>query len=292
MEFFTLNDGVQIPATGYGAYRIEGDECVSCVLSALEAGYRLIDTAQNYDNEAEVGAAIKSSGIKREEIFVTTKVGHANYGVGITRDSVLRSIEKLRLDSLDLCLLHQPWGDVYTAWRELEQLKAEGLIRSIGVCNFFPERLVDIALFSSTVPSVNQIECHPYFQRGDDLEVAKKYGVTVEAWSPFSSNKTDLHSNPTICRIAEAYGKSTAQIILRWQYQRGVITIPKTSKKERMAENISIFDFSLTDEDMTAMGALERNETAYYRHNTPAMVERGYGNFVRARGETPKTFVK
>jgi 2,5-diketo-D-gluconate reductase A len=283
MEHFTLNDGARIPATGYGVYRINGAECTECVLNALEAGYRLIDTAQAYENEAEVGAAIKSSGIKREDIFVTTKVRHAYYGEGLTRESVLRSLDTLGLDRIDLCLLHQPWGDVYSAWRELEQLKAEGVIRSIGVSNFFPERLVDLALYSSTVPAVNQIECHPYFQRGADLVTAKKYGVITEAWAPFSAGKVDLHSDPELMRIASSYGKSVAQIILRWQYQRGVVTIPKTSRKERMAENISIFDFSLTDEDIAAITALERNETAFYLHNTPEVVERSHGSFEKTR---------
>ena len=285
MDFFTLNDGSRIPATGYGVYRINGSECAECVLNALEAGYRLIDTAQAYGNEAEVGEAIRKSGICRDEIFVTSKVRHAYYGEGLTRESVLRSLDTLGLDRLDLCLLHQPWGDVYSAWRELEQLKAEGLIRSIGVSNFFPERLVDLALYSSTVPAVNQIECHPYFQRGADLETAKRYGVITEAWAPFSAGRVDLHSDPELLRIASAYGKSVAQVILRWQYQRGVITIPKTSKRERMAENISIFDFSLTDEDIAAINALERDETAFYRHNEPQTVEKSHGSFEKTRRE-------
>ena len=160
-----------------------------------------------------------------------------------------------------------------------------GLIRSIGVSNFFPERLVDLALYSSTVPAVNQIECHPYFQRGADLETAKRYGVITEAWAPFSAGRVDLHSDPELLRIASAYGKSVAQVILRWQYQRGVITIPKTSKRERMAENISIFDFSLTDEDIAAINALERDETAFYRHNEPQTVEKSHGSFEKTRRE-------
>ena len=283
MEFFTLNDGARIPATGYGVYRMNGAECTECVLNALESGYRLIDTAQAYDNEAEVGQALRCCGIAREDIFITTKVRHPYYGEGLTRESVLRSLDTLGLDSIDLCLLHQPWGDVYSAWRELEQLKAEGLIRSIGVSNFFPERLVDIALYSSTVPAVNQIECHPYFQRGADLKAANKYKVITEAWAPFSAGKVDLHSDPTLCRIAEEYGKTPAQIILRWQYQRGVVTIPKTSHKERMKENISIFDFSLTDADIAAINALERNETAFYLHNTAEVVERAFGSYNKTR---------
>ena len=289
MEFFTLNNGARIPATGYGVYRINGPECTDCVLNALEAGYRLIDTAQAYGNEAEVGKAISSCGIARDEIFVTTKVRHPYYGEGLTRESVLRSLDTLGLDRLDLCLLHQPCGDVYSAWRELEQLKEDGLIRSIGVSNFFPERLVDIALYSSTVPAVNQIECHPYFQRGADLEYAKKYGVILEAWAPFSAGKVDIHSDPTLCRIAEAHGKTSAQVNLRWQYQRGVITIPKTSRKERMTENISIFDFSLTDAEMAEINALERGETAFYIHNTPEVVERMHGSYAKTREEFKKS---
>ena len=209
MEYFTLNDGARIPATGYGVYRINGAECTDCVLGALEAGYRLVDTAQAYGNEAEVGAAVKLSGINRDELFITSKVRHAYYGEGLTRESVLRSLDALGLDRLDLCLLHQPWGDVYSAWRELEQLKEEGLVLSIGVSNFFPERLMDLALYSSTVPAVNQIECHPYFQRGADLEVAKKLGVVTEAWAPFSAGKADLHSVPILPPVtARAWRRS------------------------------------------------------------------------------------
>ena len=292
MEFFTLNNGVQIPVTGYGVYRINGAECTKCVLNAIESGYRLIDTAQAYGNEAEVGQALRYCGVDRDDIFITTKVRHPYYGDGMTRESVLRSLDALGIERLDLCLLHQPFGDVYSAWRELEELKSEGLIRAIGVSNFFPERLVDIALYSSTVPAVNQIECHPYFQRGADLEYAKKYGVTVEAWAPFSAGKANLHSDPMLCRIAEKYGKTTAQIILRWQYQRGVITIPKTSRKERMTENISIFDFSLSDADFTAISAINRNETAFYLHNTPEIVEKTHDNFTKIREEFKRsTFI-
>ena len=285
MEFFTLNSGVQIPATGYGVYRINGAECTECVLDAIESGYRLIDTAQAYGNEAEVGQALKCCGSNRDDIFITTKVRHPYYGEGLTRESVLRSLDALGLERLDLCLLHQPFGDVYSAWRELEELKSEGLIRAIGVSNFFPERLVDIALYSSTAPAVNQIECHPYFQRDADLEYAKKYGVMLEAWAPFSAGRANLHVDPTLCHIAEKYGKTTAQIILRWQYQRGVITIPKTSRKERMRENISIFDFSLSETDIAAISAIDRNETAFYLHNTPEIVEKTHTNFKKTREE-------
>ena len=283
MEYFVLNDGYRIPATGYGVYRINGAECTSCVIDAIETGYRLIDTAQAYGNEGEVGEAIRESSVPRSELFITSKVRHAYYGGGLTRESVLRSLCTMGLDYLDLCLLHQPFGDVYSAWRELEELKREGLVRSIGVSNFFPERIADIALYSATVPAVNQIECHPYFQRGEDLSVCGELGVRVEAWAPFSAGRADLHNDETLLSIGRSYGKSAAQVILRWQYQRGVVTIPKTSRKERMRENFSIFDFSLTDEEMSAVCALERGETAFYLHNTAKVVKKGFGSYTATR---------
>ena len=283
MNQFLLNDGALIPATGYGVYRINGAECTSCVIDAIEAGYRLIDTAQAYGNEGEVGEAIRQSGVPRSELFITSKVRHAYYGGGLTRESVLRSLDTMGLDYLNLCLLHQPFGDVYSAWRELEELKREGLVRSIGVSNFFPERIADIALYSSTVPAVNQIECHPYFQRGEDMSVCAALGVRLEAWAPFSAGRADLHNDRTLLSIGEGYGKSAAQVILRWQYQRGVVTIPKTSHRERMRENISIFDFSLTAQEMETIGALDRGETAFYLHNTAQVVKKAFGSYTATR---------
>ncbi|MCD8012706.1 MAG: aldo/keto reductase [Lachnospiraceae bacterium] len=273
MEYVTLSNGVKMPILGYGVYQVTQEECERCVLDALKAGYRSIDTAQSYFNEAEVGSAIQKSGVPREDIFLTTKVWIENYGYEAAKESVLESMRKLQTDYLDLCLLHQPFSDYYGAWRALEELYEQGIIRAIGVSNFYPDRLVDIASFARIRPMVNQVETHPLNQQVLAKEYMDKYGVQIEAWAPFGEGRGNMFNNPTIAAIGEKYGKTVAQVILRWHIQRGVVVIPKSTHYERMAENFDVFDFSLSDEDMAAMAALDKKESSFFSHYDPAMVE-------------------
>lgn len=273
MEYIKLNNGVKMPILGYGVYQVTQEECERCVLDALEVGYRSIDTAQSYFNEIQVGNAIQKSGIAREDIFLTTKVWIEHYGYEQAKSSVLESMEKLQTDFLDLCLLHQPFSDYYGAYRALEDLQAEGKIRAIGVSNFYVDRLIDIASFARTVPQVNQVETHPFNQQTEAKKYMDKYGVQIEAWAPFGEGRGDMFLNPVIAEIGAKYGKSVAQTILRWHIQRGVVVIPKSTHKERMAENFNVFDFSLTDEDMTTINSLDKAESSFFSHYDPAMVE-------------------
>ena len=273
MEYVTLHNGLKMPILGYGVYQVTKDECKRCVLDALEVGYRSIDTAQSYFNEEEVGNAIVKSGVAREDIFLTTKVWIEHYGYENAKQSVLDSMEKLRTDYLDLILLHQPFADYYGAYRAIEDLYNEGKVKAIGVSNFYPDRLVDIASFSRIKPMVNQVETHPFNQQILAKQYMDKYGVQIEAWAPFGEGRGGLFENPVLTEIGARYGKSTAQIILRWNIQRGVVVIPKSVHKERMAENFNVFDFTLADEDMTTITALDKNESSFFSHYDPAMVE-------------------
>lgn len=273
MEYVTLNNGVKMPILGYGVYQVTKDECERCVLDALEVGYRAIDTAQSYFNEEEVGAAIQKSGVKRGDIFLTTKVWIEHYGYEAAKRSVLESMEKLRTDYLDLVLLHQPFADYYGAYRALEELYDEGRLKAIGVSNFYPDRLVDIAAFSRIKPMVNQVETHPYNQQTVAKQYMDKYGVQIEAWAPFGEGRGGLFENETLKAIGAKYGKTTAQVMLRWHIQRGVVVIPKSTHRERMAENFNVFDFALSAEDMAAIAALDKNESSFFSHYDPAMVE-------------------
>ena len=273
MEYIKLNNGVKMLILGYGVYQVTQEECERCVLDALEVGYRSIDTAQSYFNEIQVGNAIQKSGIAREDIFLTTKVWIEHYGYEQAKSSVLESMEKLQTDFLDLCLLHQPFSDYYGAYRALEDLQTEGKIRAIGVSNFYADRLVDIASFARTVPQVNQVETHPFNQQTEAKKYMDKYGVQIEAWAPFGEGRGNMFLNPVIAEIGAKYGKTVAQTILRWHIQKGVVVIPKSTHKERMAENFNVFDFSLTDEDMAAINALDKAESSFFSHNDPAMVE-------------------
>lgn len=273
MEYVKLNNGVKMPVLGYGVYQVTQEECERCVLDALEVGYRSIDTAQSYFNEMQVGNAIQKSGIAREDIFLTTKVWIEHYGYEQAKSSVLESMEKLQTDFLDLCLLHQPFSDYYGAYRALEDLQAEGKIRAIGVSNFYVDRLIDIASFARTAPQVNQVETHPFNQQTEAKKYMDKYGVQIEAWAPFGEGRGDMFLNPVIAEIGTKYGKTVAQTILRWHIQKGVVVIPKSTHKERMAENFNVFDFSLTDEDIAAINALDKAESSFFSHYDPAMVE-------------------
>lgn len=273
MEYVILNNGVKMPQLGYGVFQVSGEECERCVSDALSVGYRLIDTAQIYQNEEGVGAAIAKSGIPRDEIFLTTKVWPTCYSYESCRESVYESMKKLRVDYLDLCLLHHPFGDVYSAYRALEDLSREGVIRSVGVSNFMVDRLVDIASFNRIVPAVNQIETHPYNQQTDVFPWHEKYGVRMEAWAPFSEGHGDIFHHPVLTAIGEKYGKSAAQVILRWHIQRGIVAIPKSTHKERMEENFRVFDFTLTSEDMNAIAALDKGHSSFLSHRDPNTVE-------------------
>lgn len=269
----TLNNGVKMPQLGYGVYQVTKDECERCVADALKVGYRLIDTAQSYFNEEEVGNAISKSGIPREEIFLTTKVWIEHYGYESCKASVLESMRKLQVDYLDLCLLHQPFGDVYGAYHALEDLYENGKIRAIGISNFYPDRMIDIASFAQIKPAINQIEIHPHNQQNESKKWHDKYGVCLEAWAPFGEGRGNMFDLPELKAIADKYGKSVAQVILRWHLQRGIVAIPKSTHIERMKENFDVFDFELTDEDMTAIACLDKKESSFFSHTDPNMVE-------------------
>lgn len=273
MEYVTLSNGVKMPMLGYGVYQVTKEECERCVSDALKAGYRSIDTAQSYFNEAEVGAAIQKSGIAREEIFLTSKVWIEHYGYEECRKSVEESMKKLKTDYLDLMLLHQPFSDYYGAWRALEDLYEEGKLRAIGISNFYPDRMVDIASFARIRPMVNQVETHPYHQQVTAKTYMDKYGVQMEAWAPFGEGRGGLFEDPVLKEIGAKYGKTTAQVMLRWNIQRGVVVIPKSTHYERMEENLNVFDFSLDEEDMSRIAALDKKESAFFSHYDPAMVE-------------------
>lgn len=273
MNYVTLHNGVKMPQLGYGVYQVTKDECERCVSDALRTGYRLIDTAQSYFNEEEVGNAIAKSGIPRNEIFLTTKVWIEHYGYDAARASVLESMRKLQVDYLDLCLLHQPFGDTYGAYRALEDLYDEGKIRAIGISNFYADRMVDFAAFNRIKPMVNQVEIHPHNQQKEAKKWHDRYGVQMEAWAPFGEGRGDMFNLPELKAIAEKYGKTTAQVILRWHLQRGIVIIPKSTHIERMEENFQVFDFELSEEDMADIAALDRKKSSFFSHTDPTMVE-------------------
>lgn len=273
MQYVTLNNGVQMPILGYGVYQITKDECERCVSDALAVGYRLIDTAQSYFNEEEVGRAVAKSGIPRDEIFLTTKVWIEHYGYDECRASVLESLRKLQTDYIDLCLLHQPFSDVYGAYRALEDLMAEGKLRAIGISNFYVDRMVDLASFARVKPAVNQIEIHPHNQQIEALDWHKKYGIQPQAWAPFGEGRGGIFDLPELKHIGEKYGKTAAQVIIRWHIQRGVAAIPKSTHAERMKENFDVFDFELSEDDMLTIAALDKNQSSFFSHRDPNMVE-------------------
>ena len=273
MEYVTLSNGVKMPQLGYGVYQVSKDECVRCVTDALSVGYRHIDTAQSYFNEEEVGEAIAKSGIPREEIFLTTKVWIEHYGYEETRASVLESMRKLKTNYIDLVLLHQPFSDVYGSWRALEDLYAEGVIRAIGVSNFYPDRLVDICSFARIKPMVNQVETHPHNQQTEAHGWMVKYGVQHEAWAPFGEGRGGMFEEPVLVEIGKKYGKTAAQVILRWELQRGIAVIPKSTHIERMEQNFDVFDFTLSEDDRKAIAALDKKQSSFFSHTDPKMVE-------------------
>jgi 2,5-diketo-D-gluconate reductase A len=271
MQTVTLNNGVEMPILGFGVFQIPPDETEQAVTEALAAGYRHIDTAAAYANEEAVGRAIAASGIARDELFVTTKLWIQANGEN-TKRAFDASLQRLGLDHVELYLIHQPLGDYYSEWRAMQELNRQGLARAIGVSNFYPDRLVDLILNNDITPAVNQIETHPFFQRTADQHLMREHGVQIQSWGGFAEGKNDLFTDPTLSAIGEGHGKSVAQVVLRWLTQRGVVAIPKSVRPERMAENLDIFDFQLTDEEMTRIAALDTGASLFFDHRDPAMV--------------------
>lgn len=274
MEHVELNNGVRMPILGYGVFQIKDlFECERCVLDAIEVGYRLIDTAQGYGNEAAVGKAIKRCGVPREELFITTKVWISNAGYEKAKISIQESLNKLQLDYLDMLLIHHPFNDYYGTYRAMEELYKEGKLKSIGVSNFYPDRLIDLIKFNEIVPAVNQIETHVFHQQMKAQETMKKYGVQIQAWAPFAEGRNDLFNNETLKTVGNQYHKSAAQVALRFLIQHGISVLPKTVNKERMIQNLDVFDFVLTKEDMDAIAALDTGESLFFSHYDPQAVE-------------------
>ena len=269
-----LNNGVEMPILGFGVYQIpDYDECKRAVLDALETGYRLIDTAAAYLNEKAVGDAIKESGINRKELFITTKLWINNAGYENAKKGFEVSMEKLQLDYLDLYLIHQPFGDYYGSWRAMEELYENKKVRAIGVCNFYPDRLMDLAEHNKIKPAINQIETHPFFQREYDNEIMKNYGTQIESWGPFAEGRNDMFTNPILSEIGKKYNKSAAQVILRWLIQRNVVVIPKSVHKERMIENFNIFDFELSADDMDKIKSMDTGKSLFFSHSDIEIVK-------------------
>ena len=269
MEYVTLNNGVKMPMEGFGVFQVpEAAVCEQAVSDALAVGYRLIDTAAAYFNEEAVGAAIQKSGIAREELFLTTKLWIQDAGYESAKRAFQVSLDKLGTDYIDLYLIHQPMNDYYGAWRAMEEMYGEGRIRAIGICNFYPDRLTDLCLNAKVIPAVNQVELHPFFAQTGALENMKVFGVQPEAWGPMVEGKHGIFTHPVLTEIGAKYGKSAAQTALRWNVQRGVVIIPKSTHRERMEENFNIWDFSLSDEDMAAIATLDLGHSEIIDHST------------------------
>ncbi|NCI45023.1 aldo/keto reductase [Sediminibacterium soli] len=274
MQRVILNNGVEMPILGFGVFQVKDlAECERSVMDAIETGYRLIDTAQSYENEEAVGSAIKKSGVKREELFITTKLWIQSNGYDGAKKAFEKSMERLQLEYLDLYLIHQPYGDVYGEWRAMQDLYKAGRIRAIGVSNFHPDRLADLIIHNEIVPAVNQIETHPFHQQNETQQFLAENKVQIESWGPFAEGKNNLFQNELLTSIGQKYNKSVAQVVARWLTQRGVVAIPKSVRKERMEENLNIFDFELSIDDMDAIKTLDTNESLFFDHRDPKMVK-------------------
>lgn len=283
MQYVTLNDGNKMPQVGFGVFQVPDlSQAEQAVSDALDVGYRLIDTAAAYGNEEAVGNAIKNSGINRDEIFVTSKLWVDHFTYEKAMQGIDDSLKKLGLDYMDLYLLHQPYGDVAGAWRALEEAQKEGKIKSIGVSNFAPDQLMNLELMSNVKPAVNQIEVSPWYQRDEELDYYNGQDIAVEAWAPLAEGKHDIFTNETIAEIGKKYQRSNAQIILRWLIQRGLIVIPKTIHKVRMAENFDVFDFELSKEDMAILAKLDKGQSQFFDHRDPLAIESIFGNSIRS----------
>ena len=273
MDTITLNNGVEMPLEGFGVFQVpDGEVCRKAVLDAIDSGYRLIDTAAAYMNEEAVGRAIKESGINRSDLFITTKLWTQDASYEGAKAAFNASLEKLGLDYLDLYLIHQPIGDYYGAYRAMEELYRQGRVRAIGVCNFYPERITDLALHADIVPAVNQVELHPFFQQPEAIKNMNELGIQPEAWGPFAEGKHGIFTHETLSAIGSKYGKSAAQVALRWNVQRGVVVIPKSTHKERMEQNIGIWDFRLSDDDMEEIARLDIGHSEIVDHSDPAFI--------------------
>ena len=266
-----LNNGVEMPVLGFGVFQIPADQTEEAVVEALAVGYRSLDTAASYGNEEAVGKAIKATGIPREELFITTKMW-VQEGEEQAKRAFEKSLARLGLDYLDLYLIHQPFGDYYGSWRAMSALNRQGLVRAIGVANFFPDRLVDLIDHNEITPAVDQIECHPFFQRVEEQLLLNDRDVQVESWGPFAEGRNNLFADPTLTEIGAAHSKSVAQVVLRWLIQRNGVVVQKSVRPERMRENIDVFDFDLTDDEMARIAAMDRGESLFFDHRDPAMV--------------------
>lgn len=274
MQIVKLNNGVEMPILGFGVFQVTDlEECERSVVDAIQTGYRLIDTAQSYMNEEAVGKAIKSSGVPREDLFITTKLWIQSNGYDGARKAFDDSLKKLQLDYLDLYLIHQPYGDVYGEWRAMQELYKEGRVRTIGVSNFHPDRLIDLIVHNEIVPAVNQIETHPFHQQIETQKFLQEAGVQIESWGPFAEGKNGIFQNEILLSIGRKYNKTVAQVILRWLTQRGVIVIPKSVRKERMEENFNSLDFELSAEDISSITTLDQKASLFFDHRDPAMVK-------------------
>ena len=270
----TLNNGVAMPLLGFGVFQIDdAEECVRSVGNALETGYRLIDTAAAYGNEEAVGEAIKQSGVPRDDLFITTKLWIQDTGFDKTKAAFERSLKRLGLEYLDLYLIHQPFGDVYGAWRAMEELYKKGHIRAIGISNFQPDRVMDFIVHHDVVPAVNQVETHPFHQQKDTQAFLQENDIQIESWGPFAEGKHDIFTHDLLSSIGDKYQKSVAQVILRWLTQRGVVAIPKSVNKSRIEENFNVFDFELSSEDMQTIATMDNKESSFFDHRDPAMVK-------------------
>lgn len=274
MQHVTLNNGIQMPIVGYGVYQIaDANECERSVADAIQTGYRLIDTAASYMNEEAVGKGLRSSGIAREQLFVTSKLWVQETGYERTQQAIEKSLRRLQLDYLDLYLIHQPFGDVHGSWRAMEDAYRAGKLRAIGVSNFQPDRLMDIKVFNEITPAVNQVEVNPFQQQMESAPFMKEIGIQAEAWAPFAEGRNGLFQNEVLLAIAARHGKSVGQVVLRWLVQRGIVALAKSVRKERMAENIAIFDFVLDDADMARIATLDTNTSSFFSHRDPAIVK-------------------
>ncbi len=274
MEFITLNNGVKMPLEGFGVFQVpDPAQCEQAVLDAIATGYRLIDTAAAYMNEKAVGEAIKKSGVPREELFITTKLWVQDASYEAAKKAIQTSLDNLGLSYIDLYLIHQPMGDYVGAYRAMEEAYKEGKLKAIGVCNFYPHRLADLCETVEVIPAVNQVELHPFFQQENALALMKEYGVVPEAWGPFAEGNHGIFTHPVLTAIGQKYGKSAAQVALRWNVQRGVVVIPKSVHKERIEQNMNIWDFQLSDEDMAEIAKLDIGHSEIVDHSDPAFVK-------------------
>lgn len=274
MKSVKLNNGIDMPILGFGVFQIADlRECERSVVDAIETGYRLIDTAASYENEEAVGNAIRSSGVPRNELFITTKLWIADTGYERTKAAFARSMKRLQLEYLDLYLIHQPYGDVYGSWRAMEELYREGAVKAIGVSNFQPDRVMDFIVHNEVIPAVDQIETHPFHQQVGTQKFLEENNIQIEPWGPFAEGKNNIFHNELLRAIAEKHGKSIAQVILRWLIQRGIVVIPKSVRRERIAENFDVFDFELDDEDTKAIATLDTGASLFFDHRDPAMVK-------------------